>query len=213
MVLLTSGPTFRVGLSITMTSSLLPPAVKSILMIKRSSDVGAFSGPVLALIARSSRALSILWRGETSSPAFKILPSTSGAVEKICCARSRAQVPLTIRARLRASMASTSSSSLPNPSHTSSGSRYFLRIAASLVRPLEADEGGWSREQLEAMDTAFCCALERAIASGQERRASACAEFAGARTGSAVLARARAAAWYRSAAGALPGGRSSMFFV
>jgi hypothetical protein len=52
--------------------------------------------------------------------------------------------------------------------------------------------GGWSREELEAMDARFVAALEVAFHSGQEQRNSAAAEFRGAKKGSAELARQRA---------------------
>jgi hypothetical protein len=97
-----------------------------------------------------------------------------------------------------------------------SKSKYLNGSASLLVAqaPIEVEcEGGWSREELLRMDTAFCAALERAIASGLERRASACAEFAGVRTGSAVSACYRAAALARSASGVPWGGMSSLALV
>src|SRR5262249_46893302 len=45
----TSGPTFLAGAAITMTSSLLPPAVKSIRMLKRSAVGVAASDPIAAV--------------------------------------------------------------------------------------------------------------------------------------------------------------------
>jgi hypothetical protein len=36
--------------------------------------------------------------------------------------------------------------------------------------PIEADEGGWSREELIRMDAAFCAAMSRAITQGLELR-------------------------------------------
>ena len=78
--------------------------------------------------------------------------------------------------------------------------------------PIEADDGGWSQEQREAMDTAFCCAVERAFASGLESRAAAAATVA-VSEGSLVVACYRGMAWRRAAAGAPVGGMSSMALV
>ena len=80
--------------------------------------------------------------------------------------------------------------------------------------PIEVEhEGGWSRQQLETMNDRFVARLEAAFASGLESRAAACAEFAGARQGSAVMARWRATVWRRASSGAPVGGMSSMAFV
>jgi hypothetical protein len=56
-----------------------------------------------------------------------------------------------------------------------------MRLTAALTDLLyDPDEnrhcGGWSREELEAMNARFAAALEAAFQSGQERRESAAAQ-------------------------------------
>jgi hypothetical protein len=43
----------------------------------------------------------------------------------------------------------------------------------TLYEPEDEPNGGWTREQLEAMDALFVAALEKAFESGLESRASA----------------------------------------
>jgi hypothetical protein len=58
--------------------------------------------------------------------------------------------------------------------------------------PDEELTGGWSREELEAMDARFVAALEQAFRSGRECRNSARAKIGGMSKGSPALARQRA---------------------
>jgi len=88
-----------------------------------------------------------------------------------------------------------------------------LLVSRAPIEPDDRQNGCWSREQLETMNGRFVAALEATFALGLEHRASACAEFAGVRQGSAVVACSRAAAWRRASSGAPWGGMSSMAFV
>jgi len=94
-------------------------------------------------------------------------------------------------------------------------SKYLNGGASQLVArdPIEVEcEGGWSQEQRERMDAAFCAVLELAFQQGLERRASAAATVA-VSEGSLVVACYRRMAWRRAAAGAPVGGMSSLALV
>jgi len=88
----TSGPTFLVGASITITSSLLPPAVKSMRMEKRSAVGAVVSGPIAA-VCRSSAIAAIRDLAEAVL-SLKISCKTVGAARNKNCARSLAHSPL-----------------------------------------------------------------------------------------------------------------------
>jgi len=63
------------------------------------------------------------------------------------------------------------------PGENRGGKSKYLNGSASLLvadlPPIEAEDGCWSKDELERMDAAFCAALARAIELGLERRAAA----------------------------------------
>jgi hypothetical protein len=59
----------------------------------------------------------------------------------------------------------------------------------------DARHGDWSRDELEAMDSKFCEAMERAFARGLERRESATATFRTRKSREATIEAAIEAGW------------------